>query len=233
MTGKTHVTVGLVSMGCLAAKYPEGFQVTHQTILPLVAMITTAAGSYLPDIDLQQSHLGKKYFFISKHLKHRGLTHKWYIIPLILLALTLCVTLIPVKAALYVNIVVLGLLSIGLLSILLPALKHGNIDLIDLLNFTLICSGVVTLCLDMYDSKVASSLLFGLFFGWIMHIFADYFNSKGIPLIPGQRKRFHIMNVKTKSYNDGGLLSSNWQEPVWLVCYCAVVIFLTFKEYLI
>lgn len=233
MTGKTHVTVGLVTMGCLAFKFPDGMRVAHSTVIPTVALITTAAGSYLPDIDLQQSHLGKKYFFISKHLKHRGLTHKWYIIPVILLALTALLVMLPLNVARIINIVLLIMMALAGLSIIIPALKEGNVDLLDLLNALLLGSGIVTMLTDLYDSRVACSLVFGLFFGWTMHIFADWFNGKGIPLVPGSDKHYHIMSVKTKSYNDTGLLSSNWQEPVWLVCYCAVVLFITFKEYLI
>lgn len=233
MTGKTHVTVGLVTMGCLAVKYTEGLQVANSTILPAVALITTAAGSYLPDIDIQQSHLGQKYFFISKHLKHRGLTHYWYCIPVILLALTLLMSVLPLKAARIINIVLLAIMAGTVLSIVLPAIKKGNVDLIDLFNSLLLGSGIVTMLNDLYDSKVACSLIFGLFFGWIMHIFADLFNGKGIPLVPGSNKHYHIMNVKTKSYNDTGILSSNWQEPVWLLCYCAFILFITFKGYLV
>lgn len=236
MTGKTHVTVGLVSMGCLAFQCPDGFQIAHSTVLPTVALITTAAGSYLPDIDLQQSHLGQKYYFISKHLKHRGLTHYWYFIPVILLALTVLVSVLPLNMARIINIVLLVLMGGTVASIVLPALKKGNVDLIDLLNLLLLGSGIVTMLTDLYDSKVACSLLFGLFFGWIMHIFADLFNGKGIPLVPGSDKHFHIMNVKTISYrtdSKGHKPSSNWQEPVWLVCYCAALLFITFKGYLI
>lgn len=233
MTGKTHVAVGLVTMGCLAVKNPDGIRVAHSMILPTVALITTAAGSYLPDIDLQQSHLGQKYFFISKHLKHRGLTHKWYVIPLILLALTAVIVALPANVARIVNIVLLAMMVLSGLTILLPAIKKGNVDLLDLLNLLLLGSAIATMATDLYDSRVACSLVFGLFFGWIMHIFADLFNGKGIPLVPGSDKHYHIMSVKTKSYNDTGLLSSNWQEPVWLACYCALALLITFKGYLI
>lgn len=219
-------------MGCIAFHNYDGIRILHTEMLPTVALITTALGSYLPDIDLQQSHLGQKYYFISKHLSHRGLTHMWYVIPLILLGVFAILALLPVNAVKVINMAALALLALSLLGIVLPALKKGNIDLLDMLNASLSASAVVTLIGDLYDSTVICSLVFGLFFGWIMHIFADAFNGKGIPLIPGMKK-FHLMNVKTKSYNEKGLLSSNWQEPVWLACYCAVVLLFTFKGYIL
>lgn len=226
MTGKTHVTVGLVTMGCVAYALPDGFTINGAVIAPTIALITTAVGSYLPDIDLPQSHLGQKYHFISKHLRHRGLTHMWFVIPLVLFALLSTFLLIPQDIMRWVNIALLVIFALSCAGIVLPALKKGNIDLYDALHGGLMVSAAAMLLSDLYDAKVICSLVFGLMFGWLMHIFADLFNKPGVPIIPG--KNIHFMSVKTKSFQEKGILSRNWQEPVWLACYVAVVLLITF-----
>lgn len=228
MTGKTHVTVGCVTMGCIAAKHLDGIVIHGSTILPLVALVTTTVGSYLPDIDLPQSHLGKKYYFISKHLKHRGVTHMWYIIPLLIFILLVMSVFFPKFIMRGINTVLAVILGGMLLAIVLPTLKRGNIDLIDAFHGSLLVVSLVTLFTRFDDNAVLCSLLFGFMFGWIMHIFADLFNKPGVPLIPGA-KNVHVMSVKTQSFNEKGVFSRNWQEPVWLLCYCLIVIFFTFR----
>lgn len=60
-----------------------------------------------------------------------------------------------------------------------------------------------------------NSVLFGLLFGWVLHIFADMFNKKGVPLLyPFTRSHFHIASVKT----------AHWSEGVWLMMYIACVV---------
>lgn len=232
MTGKTHVAVGCITMGCIAANHFDGFTVHGSTILPVVAMVTTAVGSYLPDIDLPQSHLGQKYYFISKHLKHRGLTHKWYIIPLILFALLLGSVFLPAKVMHGINIGLAAILVLMLLGIVIPTFKKGNIDLYDAFHGGAMFAALFTLLSRFDDNTVLCSLLFGFVFGWLMHIFADLFNKPGVPLIPGM-KNVSLMSVKTKSFNEKGLLTRNWQEPVWLICYSAIVLFFSFRRYIL
>ena len=80
MTGKIHVTVGTVSLAFLAAKYPTGFVAFGTTVYPMIGLISAAAGSYAPDIDMQRTHAGQKHKTISKVVNnvgggHRGVTH--------------------------------------------------------------------------------------------------------------------------------------------------------------
>lgn len=222
MTGKTHVAVGCLTMACIAAKNVDGFTVHETTVMPLVALMTTAVGSYLPDIDIPQSHLGQKYQFISKRLKHRGLTHEWYVIPLILFALFIATAFIPSDKAIIVNALLLAFFIASIVGLIYPALRKGNIDLYDLVHGGLMLSAVIGLIEDMKNTTTIASLMFGLLFGWLMHIFADLFNGPGVPLIPGM-KNVHIMSVKTRS----------WEEIVWFLVYATVVLFITFKEYIL
>ena len=61
MTGKTHAAAGIAAALALGTNIPQ--------------LALAAAGSILPDIDHSGSTLGKHIKPLSKHLKHRGLTH--------------------------------------------------------------------------------------------------------------------------------------------------------------
>lgn len=158
MTGKTHVAIGVATAVALIAKYKFNMEIGGLQIVPPIALGTVALGSYLPDIDIPQSHLGRQFPMISKHLKHRGITHT-LLFPAILLALTLFI-------------------------------EHGIIK-----------GTVPTLVRPLL--AVIASIPFGLFLGWIMHIIADMFNSKGVPLFwPLSKSKIHIASVKTRSWQE-------------------------------
>jgi inner membrane protein len=70
MTGNTHSVCGLAAAVFISVKFPDFIP----NIIPLT-YAGTLAGSLLPDIDIPQSRVGSKVRFISKHLKHRGITH--------------------------------------------------------------------------------------------------------------------------------------------------------------
>lgn len=61
MTGKTHITAGIVTSLAIGANAPQ------------IALI--AFGSLLPDVDHAGSTFGKAVKPISKRLRHRGFTH--------------------------------------------------------------------------------------------------------------------------------------------------------------
>lgn len=75
MTGKTHALCGTATMLAITVLGSPSLTLFDQSFIPAVGLITVAAGSYAPDIDIQQSKLGHTFRFISKHLKHRGFTH--------------------------------------------------------------------------------------------------------------------------------------------------------------
>ena len=75
MTGKTHAICGTVTMLAITAVNFSGFQLDEHTYLPAIGLLSVAAGSYMPDIDIHRSKLGQQHKFISKHLTHRGITH--------------------------------------------------------------------------------------------------------------------------------------------------------------
>lgn len=216
MQGKTHMTVGVVTMACCAVLYPEGITIHNQDVLFTIAGVTAAVGSYLPDIDIEQSKLGQKYHFISKHLKHRGFTHT-LVIPIILLLLLISVVALPLQALKYLNYLILALCILGIIKIVIPIAKYGKADIYDIVHALCMGYAAITLVNDVTTTIVLASALFGLWFGWIMHMVADLCNGKGIPLLPGMN-HVHIMSVTT----------GTWQEAVWLVCYLVIVIGLTY-----
>lgn len=64
------------------------------------------------------------------------------------------------------------------------------------------------------------SLLFGWLFGYGMHLVADLFNGKGIPLFwPVFRTKVHVMDIE----------SNGWQAWAWLVVYLALAFFFIFR----
>ena len=80
MQGRVHVTIGVGAIACLCLKYPTGFDFCGITILPEIALLTAAAGSYTPDIDSTMTHSGHKHKTASKVINkvgggHRGITH--------------------------------------------------------------------------------------------------------------------------------------------------------------
>ena len=61
----------------------------------------------------------------------------------------------------------------------------------------LIIAGLFVLSMHI---PVLPSLLFGLEVGYVAHIFADMFNSKGVPILwPLSKDKIHFANVKTAS----------------------------------
>lgn len=56
-----------------------------------------------------------------------------------------------------------------------------------------------------------NSQIFGFLFGWVMHIFADLLNRKGVPLFyPLSTRKVHIMTIRTGKID----------EKIFLVAWC-------------
>lgn len=174
MTGKIHVAVGTATLAILCVKYPQGFEFFDVNIIPAIGLVTAAAGSKAPDIDLGRSSVGMKHKITSKVVSkvgggHRGITH----------------------------------------TLLFPALL--TIMLIYVNEF---------LASYAFLASFVQSLIFGFWFGWVMHIFADLFNGKGVPLFwPLMKGKVHIMDVD----------SDGWQAWCWLIIYIGLVVFIVFK----
>ena len=65
------------------------------------------------------------------------------------------------------------------------------------------------------------SLIFGFAYGYIMHLFADMFNGKGIPLFwPLMRGKVHIMDID----------SSGWQAWTFCIVFLAIAGFIIFSS---
>lgn len=80
MQGKVHVAIGTATLLCMCVKYPAGVEMFGVNILPEIALLTAAAGSYAPDVDNPRTHSGMKHKVTSKVVSkvgggHRGITH--------------------------------------------------------------------------------------------------------------------------------------------------------------
>lgn len=173
MQGKVHVVIGVTTVACLCVKYPTGIELFGMNILPEIALVTAAAGSYAPDIDMGRTHAGQKHKVASKLISkfgggHRGITHT-LVVPLIL-----------------------GIIMFMMNQWLAP--------------YPYIC-------------MIVQSLLFGFEAGWVMHIFADLFNGKGVPLLfPLSTSKIHVMDLPSSGF--GG-----WMFAVIFVGIMAVITF--------
>lgn len=88
MTKSVHVTAGVATLLMLSVKAPSGFEVLNVNILPAVAMVTAAVGSWLPDLDTRSMHYTQGKKGVARKVAqvktkavnsvtggHRGLTH--------------------------------------------------------------------------------------------------------------------------------------------------------------
>lgn len=170
MTGKVHVFIGVSSLAAFCCVFPKGFEFAGATVLPEIGLVSAAFGSYLPDIDLQRTHMGSQHKVISKAVNkvgggHRGITHT---------------LLLPVIMA--VMMWVTGMFAPKLN---IPALR----TIIPLLNMPLYS----------VLASVLMSIIFGAEFGYLMHIFADCFNGKGCPLLwPISQSKISFMDIPSE-----------------------------------
>jgi inner membrane protein len=100
----------------------------------------------MPDIDIQESKMGRKVGFISKMLTHRGITH----------------------------------------TLLAPALLLLSIWWLKTVGMPLLAVAAL-----------------GFFVGWTVHIIADMFNSKGVPILwPLTNAHISLASFKTRSWHE-------------------------------
>lgn len=161
MTKPVHVTVGVSTWLMLSIASPSGVNVLGVNVLPALAMVTSAAGSFLPDFDTKPMHYTQGKKGVSKKIAkgktkvankitggHRGITHT---------------LLVPAILAFVMWYVAAYLTSISALA------------------------------------SILMSLVFGMFSGWVLHIFADLFNGKGVPLFwPLLKKKIHIADFPSE-----------------------------------
>lgn len=172
-------------MTVFAIGHRAGINVGSVHVLPLVSIVPAAIGALLPDIDIPQSRLGSKFKFLSKHLKHRGITHA------LLMPIALYVGMLSVQSA-GAGLVLSAL--VGVLVSMVYGYKKGGIVTLLLVTLTFILP------------NVGSSILFGLATGWLLHICEDMFNTKGLPLLwPISDHRFLwpiVCVVKTRHWSE-------------------------------
>lgn len=222
MTGKTHVACGTVTMLAMCAGAPEGLTLGSYTYTLWLGLATVAAGSLLPDIDIQQSSLGSKHKLISKHLTHRGITHT-LLVPILLCFIMAFTTSFTLPKGVPVSTVVCAGIALLVVALALTCGGARNVKsavkrLSKIQGFAkaLLVVAVLLILAPVVLSRqilVLPDLLLGLLVGWVVHIIADAFNKKGVPILwPLTSKKFHIATV----------LTGSWQEAVFLVFWIGV-----------
>ena len=98
MTGKVHVICG-VSAAVTATIACPTLNIAGAVIYPAIGILAAFPGSLLPDIDISQSKMGSKHPWLSKHLKHRGITHT-LLLPLLVVGLFILARTIPILPSL-------------------------------------------------------------------------------------------------------------------------------------
>lgn len=91
MNGNVHAAIGFGSLTLFCLQNPLGLILpsTNIKVIPAIGLATVILGSYMPDIDMQTTHMGHQHKTASKMINkvgggHRGITHT-------LLVPTLCV----------------------------------------------------------------------------------------------------------------------------------------------
>ena len=169
MTGKAHVAIGTALTATLAYKTNLAPALLGGEVYLAIAVLAATPGSYLPDIDHQQSHYGRKVQVVSKHMKHRGITHTLLIPALVAIAhLFLLQPPIPLGVASKVVRSITFGLEVGYLAHLVADMFNGagipllwpisksKIHIMDLdssgwqcMLFTILCVGGCALCFLM------------------------------------------------------------------------------------
>ena len=220
MTGKTHVACSTLAMGVFAVAHSLTYQFCGVDILPWVGAVAVPVGALLPDVDIQQSRLGQKFKFLSKNMKHRGITHT-LLAPAILLLGTLAV---HNRTTSIVASLLVGWLMCMLFN---KKMKWRKGHMTDNIQKMATCQAgsvatVIMLVTSLINPMTGASILWGLMCGWTLHIFEDLFNSKGCPILFPLTKSHVRMPVvhffKTRHWTEG-LFFGLWTGVclIWLI----------------
>ena len=203
MTVQTHLIATTTSYAVFAYLYKKGINIpvignNQLTIYPLIGLPTAMAGAMLPDVDIENSRVSKKFPFVSTFLKHRGITHT-------LVFVATCYFSMAVNYSLNTKLIISAIFGL-IFGILM--LKGRFVFL-----KALAIAGAFTV-LSYAGDEVLPSLLFGMGFGWLFHIIEDMFNKKGCPILwPLTNKKLHLplgpFLVKTRT----------WQEAIFLIVW--------------
>lgn len=217
MTGKTHMICSTAAVSVYALAHWRGVDIGGVEMLPALFVAPAAVGAYMPDMDIQQSRLGSKFKFLSKNMKHRGITHT-LVVPTVLAIAAF--TMQSRSASIFVSILV-GILMMMLFDKKIGTRKKGKVaKVLDIFTSKIgVFATIAMVIMSWFKPSIGSSILFGLFLGWTLHIFEDMFNNTGCPILyPLAKGRVHlpwVAIVKTR----------HWTEAVFLLLWlggCAI-----------
>lgn len=202
MTGKTHVGCSVAAMSVYAIGHASRVAFMGAYVFPWLGVVASAVGALLPDIDIAQSRLGQRFKFLSKNLKHRGITHT-LVGPVVL---AVCLTQMKTRlASVVVSLIVGAFLSMmydskvslsrgGFMTKVKSMAKHKRGLL----------TTIVLVVMSCIVPETGASLVWGLLCGWTLHIIEDLFNKPGCPILyPVSKGRISFGRVKTRHWSEG------------------------------
>lgn len=201
MTGKTHMICSTAAVAVYAVAHKEGITICGADMIPMLFIAPAAVGAYLPDMDIQQSRLGQRFKLLSKNMKHRGITHT-LVVPLVL---AVAAVGMQSRAASIAVSVVVGVLMMMLFDKRVNSRKTNiAAKALDIFRSKIgVFATIAMVALSYFVPSVGSSILFGLFLGWVLHIFEDMFNSKGCPVFwPLMKGHVHFASFKTRHWSE-------------------------------
>ena len=192
MTGKSHITVGLLGTASLAMLHGVTMDFLGFQLLTPLLVLGSPLGSILTDIDHHNSKASNKFKVVGKLVnnkvvgkvsKHRGLFHSiWPVTGINMGALFIAELLTSPE---YIGIVtILMFIYTGLMAVLayLGKLPKFDITTIGLLSMPVLVV-ILTVLSNMDPYPIILSFLAGVSIGYALHIFLDMFNPKGVKLL--------------------------------------------------
>lgn len=199
MTGKTHAACSTAAVAVFALAHKTGINFFGADILPWIGVVAVPVGALLPDVDIPQSRLGTKFSFLSKNMKHRGITHT-LLMPIVL-AIATALMESPTTS-------IVACILVGWIIGMVYDVKGKGRGVKKILSWFMGKRGlivtIILLILTRVVPETGASVMWGLCMGWWLHIFQDLFNYKGCPILwPVSKGHIHIASFKTRHWSEG------------------------------
>lgn len=183
MSGETHVKIGLIStitISILCAKQGMILK-TDTNLIPILMIPPSYLGSLIPDIDIKQSKIN------SVLDKQKKSIRTWILLFICLLFI------FPKQNNTFWLIAILSIMLVISFIDISKHMSHRNM---------LTHSNMIPIVLMIFASRhniIIKTFVFGFAIGWISHIIADTFNSKGTYLLAPIPLKIHLASIKSNS----------------------------------
>lgn len=200
MNGKSHRAIGIIATVGLAACAFPSMILSGVTVFPAVGLAVADAGAKLADADMENSAYGKKYPMLSKIFTHRGMTHTGIVLLLMVAIIKGCTALAKMDRGIWIEDLLIMFVLTGGLNASMKSRLTTNLTIVIMELFVL---AFLTTYNEALINSILCSLVFGFFFSYASHLFADMHNRKGIPLaFPLCRRRLYVMAITTGTWEE-------------------------------